>query len=74
MCRATGAQCAAQADLADPFEHRHERDVGDAERAHQQRHAAEEQEQGVQVVLHVAAQLRGLRRCGTRNSAGIARV
>ena len=58
MWRRAGAERAAQADLADPLEHRDERHVGDADRADQQRHAAEQQEERVEVVLHVAAQLR----------------
>jgi hypothetical protein len=41
-----------QADLPHPFEHRDQRDVGDAGGADEQRDAAEEEEEGVEVALH----------------------
>ena len=69
-----GAERAAQADLADALEHRDERDVGDADRADEQRHAAEQQEQRVEVVLDRAAQLARVRRRGDLEQARVARA
>ena len=48
---ARGAERAAQPDLAHALEHRDERDVGDPDRADEQRHAAEQHEERVEVVL-----------------------
>ena len=59
MWRRAGAERPAQPDLADALEHRDERDVGDPDRADEQRHAAEQQEERVEVVLDRAPQLRG---------------
>src|SRR3954451_11010673 len=51
---ARGTQGAAQADLADALENRDQRDVGDADGPDEQRDAAEQQEQGVEVLLDLA--------------------
>src|ERR1700681_1335355 len=41
-----GAECAAQADLAAAFKHGDDREVGDADRADEQRDRAEAEEEG----------------------------
>jgi hypothetical protein len=71
---AARAERAAQADLADALEHRDERHVGDPDRAHEERHAAEEQEERVEVVLHRAAQVTRIRRGGDLQQAGVRRA
>ena len=61
---AAGAEGAAQPDLARALHHRHERDVGDADRADDEGDHAEQQEQAVDVGLHVVAGPRRRRRRG----------
>ena len=47
----------AQADFPHPFQHRHQGHVGDSDPAHQQRHAPQNQKQGVHVLLHLLPQV-----------------
>ena len=51
--RSGGAERAAQADLRAAFEHADDHDVGDADRADEQRDGAEAEEQAVEGALGV---------------------
>ena len=68
---AGGSEAAPQADLAHPLEHRHERDVGDADRPHQQRDGSEQQEQRVEVLLHTGLDPSRLGRSGDLQRVGV---
>jgi hypothetical protein len=57
-----GSESSSQSDLADAFQHRDESDIGDPDRPHQERHAAEYEEQRVDIALDVASDITRLRR------------
>ena len=60
MWRRAAPSARSQADLAGAFEHRDERDVGDADGADEQGDAPEHEQQEVEVALHVVAHPRRL--------------
>ena len=49
---AAGAECSAESDLTGPLQYGYQRDVGDSDRADQERDPTQDEEQRVEVALY----------------------